>query len=225
MINYNMKHCIYPCAGKRQQGGTLLGVIIGLVIGLAIALIVAMVITKGSTPFTNKTGKSEKTMESLIGQIIDPNKPLYGNQDPAKAAAKDLAKTVEEKQADVIQAQEAKPESDAKPKNENKQESKAQVEDKPAVDKVKKSDKPDNADEKSIYYLQVGAFRESIDAENARAKLALLGFEANVTDRVIDNGHLYRVRIGPFTQMEAANRVRGKLSENGIDVALIRNQK
>jgi len=36
---------------------------------------------------------------------------------------------------------------------------------------------------------------------------------------------LHRVRMGPFNQVEAMNRVRSKLSENGIDVAVVRNQK
>ena len=54
---------------------------------------------------------------------------------------------------------------------------------------------------------------------------ALLGFEANVSDRATDNGVLHRVRMGPFNQVEAMNKVRSKLSENGIDVAVVRNQK
>jgi len=63
------------------------------------------------------------------------------------------------------------------------------------------------------------------DAESARGKLALLGFEATLSDRTTDTGVLHRVRIGPFQQVEAMNKVRSKLSENGIDVAVVRNQK
>ena len=59
-------------------------------------------------------------------------------------------------------------------------------------------------------------------AENSKAKLALAGFEASISDRPTDSVHLYRVRIGPFNQLEAMNRIRGKLSENGIDVAVVR---
>jgi cell division protein FtsN len=46
-----------------------------------------------------------------------------------------------------------------------------------------------------------------------------------VSDRATDAGVLHRVRMGPFTQVEAMNKVRSKLSENGIDVAVVRNQK
>jgi cell division protein FtsN len=63
------------------------------------------------------------------------------------------------------------------------------------------------------------------EAENTRARLALLGFEAAVTDRNTDNGLLHRVRVGPFGGLEAMNRVRAKMAENGVDVAVVRNQK
>ena len=57
------------------------------------------------------------------------------------------------------------------------------------------------------------------------AKLALAGFEASISDRPGDTGTLFRVRIGPFNQIEAMNKVRGKLSDNGIDVAVVRIAK
>jgi cell division protein FtsN len=83
----------------------------------------------------------------------------------------------------------------------------------------------DAGDDKFVYYLQAGAFRELADAESARGKLALLGFEASVSDRSTDTGVLHRVRMGPYNQVETMNKVRGKLSENGVDVAVVRNQK
>ena len=58
-------------------------------------------------------------------------------------------------------------------------------------------------DDKYVYYLQAGAFREMSDAENTRAKLALLGFEAAISDRTSDSGVLHRVRLGPYSQVEA----------------------
>ena len=63
------------------------------------------------------------------------------------------------------------------------------------------------------------------DAENTRAKLALLGFEAAISDRTSDSCVLHRVRLGPFNQVEAVNKARAKLLDSGIDVAIVRNQK
>ena len=85
--------------------------------------------------------------------------------------------------------------------------------------------KADAASDKWIYYLQAGAFHDMADAESTRGKLALLGFEAAISDRSTDAGVLHRVRVGPFNQVDAMNRARTKLSENGIDVAVVRNSK
>jgi cell division protein FtsN len=76
-----------------------------------------------------------------------------------------------------------------------------------------------------IYYLQAGAFRDLSDAEATRAKLALLGFEATISDRTSDSGVLHRVRLGPYNQPEAMNKARAKLLDSGVDVAIVRNQR
>ena len=83
----------------------------------------------------------------------------------------------------------------------------------------------DGGEDKIIYYLQAGAFREMADAENTRAKLALLGFEAAISERANGADVLHRVRIGPYNQVETMNRARAKLVDAGVDVAIVRNQK
>jgi cell division protein FtsN len=214
---------------QRQQGNTLVGIIIGLVIGLAIAVVVALVISKGATPFTDKSGKAGKSSEPTAGQISDPNKPMYGNKDAAREASKDFAREQQSQNAATAPAPAAapapapaapQPAPAAKPPADALQQ---------VVDKIEASSKAKAAaagDEKYIYYLQAGAFREVADAENTRAKLALLGFEASVSDyRSNDTGVLHRVRMGPYSQVEAMNKVRSKLSDNGIDVAVVRTQK
>ncbi|MFZ6846203.1 SPOR domain-containing protein [Undibacterium sp. RuTC16W] len=223
-----MKSHIYPLSHK-QRGGTLLGLIVGLVIGLAIAVAVALLITKSSTPFTNKGNKAADTP---VTQIQDPNKPLYGNKDAVKEAAKDFAKDDAVKAAETA----ANKTSDNKPetKPETKPDVKAPVVDKVTATTQEKTDaKPadaaaksaDAVDDKYVYYLQAGAFREQADAESARAKLALIGFEARISEKPSDTGNLYRVRIGPFNQIETMNRMRAKLSENSVDVAVVRTAK
>jgi len=205
---------------NRQHGGTILGIIIGLVIGLGIALAVAMVITKTPMPFTDKV--SRRT-DSAPGLISDPNRPLYGNKAAAKEAAKEFAKEPTETVLANAEAR-ATDVKGGKP---------ASVELAAAVDKLKKPDaKLDGAadaaaksDEKWNYYLQAGAFREQSDAEAVRAKLALMGFEARVSERQTENGSLYRVRVGPFVQVDAMNKVRGKLSDSGMDAAVVRVAK
>lgn len=209
---------------NRQQGGTIVGIIIGLIIGLGIALAVAMVITKTPMPFTDKSGR-QKLAEPTPGQTADPNKPLYGNRAAAKEAAKDFVKETPPENTAAPQPSDKKPEI---VKVDPKQDSKAPVvELSTGADKAKKADeaKAESADDKWTYYLQAGAFREQSDAEGIRAKLALLGVEAKISERQADTGVLYRVRVGPFNQLEAMNKVRGKLSDNGVDAAVVRMAK
>jgi cell division protein FtsN len=217
---------------RSQQGNTFVGIVIGLVIGLAIAVVVALVITKGATPFTDK-GHPNKSAETTAGQAADPNKPMYGNKEAAREAAKDFAKEPLKAPpaADPLQAVVDKIQAAPTPAPAPAPAPKAAPAAPAAPGASNVTPQPvakaavDAGEEKFIYYLQAGAFREVADAESARAKLALLGFEANVSDRTTDTGVLHRVRVGPFHQVEAMNKVRSKLSENGIDVAVVRNQK
>jgi len=222
-----------PTPRSRQHGNTIIGIVIGLVIGLAIAVVVALVINKGSTPFTDK-GRTSKVAEPTAGQAADPNKPMYGNKEAVREAAKDFAKEppkapppADPLQAVVDKIQAAPAPAPAPAPVEKPKAAPPAV---PAAANVaptpaKPAAAADGGDDKFIYYLQAGAFREVADAESARAKLALLGFEANLSDRATDTGVLHRVRLGPYNQVETMNKVRSKLSENGIDVAVVRNQK
>lgn len=233
---------------SRQQGGTLVGIIIGLVIGLGIALAVAVSITKTPMPFTNKMGKYEKQAAPSASQTADPNRPLYGNRAATKEAAKTFVKEPETRlpaQADAAQTANAKAEDKPgnaaahalaavgltttdKPKKPDVNISDAKKADGKEAGKDAAKDgaaKADTAEDKWSYYLQAGAFRDQVDAENTRAKLALMGVEARIMERPSENGVLYRVRIGPFAQLDAVNRVRGKLSDNGVDAAVVRITK
>jgi cell division protein FtsN len=76
---------------------------------------------------------------------------------------------------------------------------------------------------KESYFLQAGSFPNPADADNLKAKLALMGMEANVEPaNVAGKGTWYRVRLGPYTRVDELNRVRQQLTQNGIDVSLIK---
>jgi cell division protein FtsN len=222
---------------RAQRGGTMVGLIIGLLAGLGIALAVALAITKTPMIFTNKLVRPDRP-DAAANQSTDPNRPLYGKnagREALKQAAKappEVPPAVPSSAAETApppnQVIEKKP--DPKP-----DEKIAAIQlfsgDQPKKPEAKISDAPEaqakaaSAEDKWNYFLQAGAFREQTDAENTRAKLALMGVEARVTERPSENGTLYRVRIGPFAQLEALNKVRGKLSDNGVDAAVVRISK
>jgi cell division protein FtsN len=209
------------CSLPRQRGNTLTGIIIGLIVGLAIAVAVALAITKGASPFTDKAVKTGRPADPQPSQATDPNKPMYGNREPAREANKSLSDKSNQRAA---------PAADADPLGA----AIAGMKEPAAGDARRAAPAPAPAPAPTaaqtgadgyVYYLQAGAFRDMGDAESARAKLALLGFEASISDRTSDSGVLHRVRMGPYQQVEAMNKARAKLLDNGVDVAIVRNQK
>ena len=214
----------------RQRGSTLTGLIIGLIIGLGIAVAVALTITKGASPFTEKTAKAGRPADPAPGQALDPNKPMYANRDAAREANKEVTEKAAARSAKPAEpAAPAAPAASADPLGQ----AIASMEAKPAA----RDSHPLAAQTAApaatgaaatgdyVYYLQAGAFRDMSDAEATRAKLALLGFEAAISDRTSDSGVLHRVRLGPFNQVESMNKARAKLLDSGVDVAIVRNQR
>ena len=73
------------------------------------------------------------------------------------------------------------------------------------------------------YLLQVGAFQNPADADNLKARLALLGVEAAVEPtNLSEKGTWYRVRVGPYGKVDDINRVRQTLAQNGIEASLVK---
>lgn len=91
----------------------------------------------------------------------------------------------------------------------------------PALDRT--HDKPADAGAAEKYYIQVGSFRNNADADNLKARLALLGVIASVQSADLsDRGIWHRVRIGPFTQKGQMEKINYTLQENGIEAQLIK---
>jgi cell division protein FtsN len=88
-----------------------------------------------------------------------------------------------------------------------------------------KATPPAPGDANTGYFLQVGAYKTQADAEQQRARLGFQGFESKVTERDAGGVTYYRVRIGPFTKFEDMNNVRQRLSDAGVDTAVIRFSK
>ena len=73
------------------------------------------------------------------------------------------------------------------------------------------------------FYLQAGASQSAPDADNLKARLAILGTEAMVMPSDLgDKGVWYRVRLGPYNRIEDIDRLRGQLAQNGIQASLVR---
>jgi len=172
----------------------LAGVLIGLVLGLFIALGVAWYINKMPNPF------SSSRLPLLPSPTAKPEPPKV----PPSPSAKIEDKT---------KAEEAKPRFDfykILPGEDGEKKSKD----------VPKGSTPPT---KEAFLLQAGSFQNAPDADNLKARLALLGVEASIeTSAVPDKGVWHRVRIGPYTSVEELNRTRDTLKQNGVQTTLIK---
>ncbi len=82
---------------------------------------------------------------------------------------------------------------------------------------VKQVEKP------GTYLLQAGSFRNHKQADQLRARLALLGLETSIQTVSIDKKQAWhRVRVGPYKNLTDLNKARNLLRKNGIDAILIR---
>ena len=72
------------------------------------------------------------------------------------------------------------------------------------------------------YILQVGSFRKFQQADQMKARLALMGLKARIEKVRVSDGVWHRVRLGPFDSMEKANQVRSRLLAQKIKSMLVK---
>ena len=77
--------------------------------------------------------------------------------------------------------------------------------------------------EPGVYILQVGSFEQYEAADEVKAKLALLGINADI-QRVVINGRdiRHRVRVGPYSEPSKLQEARDLLTANNLDFMLLK---
>jgi len=183
-----------------QHGGTLIGLILGVLAGVLISFGVVWYLNKTPLPFVDKVVKPEpKENGNGAKPVALPGKP--GDKPIGSEKKFDFYEILEGKKA----ATPGTAPSAA------------------AVPAPTAADKPAAAG--AGLFLQVGAFQKKGDADNLRAKLAMLGFEAGVVaGEVPDKGTMHRVRVGPFANPEEMNRARSQLSQQGVPATVVRGK-
>ena len=226
---------------KSQRGGFFLGVIVGMLIGLAIALGVALYITKVPLPFVDKVPQrtaEQDAAEAEKNKNWDPNSPLYG-KNPAKpkpvqveavspqASAASASAGVEVPVVAPVPAPAATPAASAAASaaTPSAKASAAAASRNPAAILSGDSVSTAGASDALSFQVQAGAYASQVEAEQQKAKLAMMGLESRIAEREVNGRTMYRVRLGPFATKDQADEVRVKLQGAGIDSALVRIQK
>ena len=184
---------------RRQAGGTILGIFIGLVVGVVIAAGVVLYLNKTPLPFQAKGARpaAEKGDESRPAAVPVVAEPL-----PGKPGDKAQEKPRFEFYKILPGSQEPVPQAETKPAA-------------PAAAA------PAAAAE--ALFLQAGAFQKPADADNLKARLALMGVEASVQQVTLaEKGVMHRVRIGPYANPDQMAKVRTLLAQNGIQASVVR---
>jgi cell division protein FtsN len=206
-------------SGRQQKGGFVLGMIVGLLVGLAIALGVALYITKAPVPWMNKVQQrtaEQDAAEAERNKNWDPNAPLAG-KGAAKAVSGVISPAKPAEAAPAPAPASAPASAKAEPKADSKTDAKA--------DKTATAASASTGGDGFTYFVQVGAFGKPDDAEQQRAKLALLGFTAKVFEREQSGRTVYRVRLGPFDKKEEADAQQQKIEASGQEAQLVRVQR
>ena len=215
-----------------QRGGTLTGFVVGLLVGLGLALSVAVYVTRVPVPFVDRgvTRKpAEDAAEAERNKGWNPNAGLVSKPPPLPApavpealAVPDPATAKEDATKAPAKADAAKPADGAGAKPETD----------PLGDLMKA--KVGGAGESApaaagadpfTYFVQAGAFKSPEEAQAQKARLAMLGMDASVTEREQAGRVVYRVRMGPFSQKAVADATREQLDVNGVEAALVRVQR
>jgi cell division protein FtsN len=186
-----------PATRKRSEGGFLLGMFTGVVIGLAVALGIAFYLNKAPMPFlTAKPTKSEPKGDGKAPPIAGLPQ---GSSVPASSGEKpkfDFYKILPGQEETVTEKE---------------------------LQARARAARSQQETSKDVYFIQAGSFQNPADADNQKARLAILGYESSVEPANLpDKGTWYRVRLGPYTKVEEINRVRAALAQNGIDASLVK---
>ena len=190
---------------KSQRGGFALGLVAGLLIGLALALGVALYITKVPVPFVDKVPQrtpAQDQAEAERNKNWNPNAPLVPNAPEAPPPPVAL------------------PGASAVPPGGGRDPA-AILSGAPMGPDVSTAGGP----EPFTYLVQVGAYTRSEDAESQRARLAMQGLTARISEREQAGRTVFRVRVGPFERKAEADAVQARLKADGVDGQLVRVQR
>ena len=222
----------------RQRGGTIVGFIFGLIVGLGVALAVVVYVMKVPVPFITKgglRGPEQDAAEAEKNRNWNPNHMLAGKPAPARPAEPAAPAASEAVAPTPSKVAEPKPDAkdaakDAVAKNAKDKDAKDKDASKPAASADPLGDfakaKASTATAEPFeYFVQAGAFNTQPDADAQRAKLAMLGWEARVSEREQNGRAYFRVRVGPFAKRDDAAALKDKLDGTGVESALVRVQR
>ncbi len=212
-------------SGNSKRGGSslLTGLLVGLIVGVAAAVGVAFYINRGASPFNGKTASapaaSPAPVQPQTSQAPEVLRPTTSKDEvPAPTIASGDASAPPAYRASGTDRFDFYTMLPALTDNKGNKEAR------PVEPKKPEASSPAKAEPAKKAWLQAGAFQNEQDADNLKAKLALVGIEARIQTLEIPNkGLWHRVRIGPFSQAADLDKTRVQLRGNGIESTVVKS--
>ncbi len=221
-----------------QRGGTFLGFVFGLIVGLFVSLALAVYVNKVPIPFLNKGlihSADESASEDKKNKDWDPNAPLYNKGGAKDASKEDASAKAPEKSSGGFTNPLSGLLGGGTAHDASAASSSGTGASKDTGDKADKADKAEagtevvmpkpQASEPFEYFVQAGAFRTHDEADTQKAKLAMGGFDAQVSEREQSGKSVFRVRLGPLVSKDDAEKLQQKLVSQKVESVIIRVQK
>ena len=204
-----------PRGGNKNGGSLLTGLLVGLIIGVVAAVGVALYVNRSANPFGNKAASTPATSPTPapasgvpVTEILHPEGSAEDASAIEASAAAHKASGVD--RFDFYTMLPAVTDKGGK-------------EIKPAESKASVASAPAKLEPVTQSWLQVGSFQNEHDADNLKARLALIGIQARIqTQDIPGKGLWHRVRIGPFTRTADMDKARVQLRGNGIDSNVVK---
>lgn len=179
----------------RRGGGRVLiaGITIGVLLGIVAALAIALMLNRNPSPYVNRVQQPEPKPSAAEVRAPQIVKPIESK--PPETNRFDFYEMLPANtpEPEPVRPADTRPAPAAKP---------------PA--------------RKDNLYLQAGSFRSAADADNLKARLALMGMEASVAEAQVPGmGAMYRVRIGPYRSPEQLDSIKSQLARNGIAATIV----
>ena len=229
-----------PRSNSGAGGGMKLfkGILIGLVLGVALSAGTAIYVTHMPNPFVKKVDSvdtsSDKPINEMpdvskhgimnpttvegsngsVGAVITPSmpQPVVNTPQPISPPMANSADTVN----NPVVVPGGVSDTQATADNQHKAAPPA-----PSESSTQSSESPT----KTSLFVQTGAFKQAREAEDQRANLALIGVDASVSAPNGGQEKLYRVRIGPLSNMDEVHTLISTLKSNGFSHTAVVKEK
>jgi cell division protein FtsN len=198
------------------------GIIIGALIGVGIAVGVAFFLMHAPSPFNqSQQASAPASTTANVAKPIDNKPEIMHPNDSSTVEGLTEASAVQTVTPTASQPQNIDYDFyKVLSGNEEKKKKNASVADDQSIKSTADTEAMKAGMTKKSY-LQFGAFQSEQQADNMKAKLALVGIEAQIQSKETGTTILHRVRVGPFGSQEELIRMRNQLKQNGIDSTIV----